>query len=113
MIVKQGDFIWLDFDPQAEHEQAKRRPALVISNSLFNQAGLAVVCPITSTPPKGGYHVVIPNPTEVKGTILINQAKSLDYRARKASFIEKCPELLLEDILERHSTIFSKDNNLE
>lgn len=106
MKLRQGDFIWLDFNPQIGKEQAKRRPALVISNDIFNQSGMAVVCPITSTPPRGGYHVSVPQSGEIGGTILVNQAKTLDCRARKALFIEKCPNWLLEDVLERYKTIF-------
>jgi mRNA interferase MazF len=99
-IPQKGDFISLCFDPQAGHEQKGRRPALVISNSLFNQkVGLAFVCPITNTVRGIPFHVKIPSSSILTGVVMVEQAKSVDFIARKAQFIEKSPEFVLNETL--------------
>ena len=86
-----GDIIMLDFDPQIGHEQKKRRPALVISANLFNELGLAVVCPITRTKPRHGFHLALPAHLQTRGCVMTEQIKSLDYVARAGQFIEAAP----------------------
>jgi mRNA interferase MazF len=97
-LPEQGDLAWINFDPQAGREQAKNRPALIVTASDFNAAtGLPVVCPVnraerpwrTRIPPVG---------TTTSGFIMIEQLKSLDWRARGAAFIERVPEALFEDV---------------
>jgi mRNA interferase MazF len=101
-LPKRGDFIWIDFDPQAGHEQMGNRPALVVSHDGFNQRmGFAFVCPISNTQRKNPFYVVIPEGEAVTGVIMTDQLRSLDFRARKAEFICECPELLLKDVLRR------------
>jgi mRNA interferase MazF len=101
-IPKRGDFIWIDFDPQAGHEQMGNRPALVISHDDFNeQMGFAYVCPISNTQRKNPFYVVIPTGEAVTGVIMTEQMRSLDFRARKATYKGDCPELLLQDCLRR------------
>ncbi len=117
-IPKRGDFIWIDFDPQAGHEQSAsrspevasgacvarlgNRPALVISHDDFNeQMGFAYVCPISNTQRKNPFYVVIPEGEAVTGVIMTEQMRSLDFRARKATYKGACPELLLQDCLRR------------
>jgi mRNA interferase MazF len=101
-IPKRGDFIWIDFDPQAGHEQMGNRPALVVSHDRFNQRmGFAFVCPISNTQRKNPFYVVIPEGQAVTGAIMTDQMRSLDFRARKANFISECPDLLLADVLRR------------
>jgi mRNA interferase MazF len=117
-IPKRGDFIWIDFDPQAGHEQSASRssevsseacvarlgnqPALVISHDNFNeQMGFAYVCPISNTQRKNPFYVVIPEGEAVTGVIMTEQMRSLDFRAKKATFKGVCPELLLQDCLRR------------
>jgi mRNA interferase MazF len=87
-IPERGDICWLTFDPQAGHEQTKRRPALIISERAFNTLGLAVVCPITTSRPKHGFHVELPNTLLTKGCVMTEQIKSLDFVIRKAEFVE-------------------------
>ena len=100
-IPQKGDFITLSFDPQSGHEQKGRRPAVVISNYLFNRhTGLAIVCPITNTDRKIPFHLAVPQPLPVTGFVMVDQVKSVDYVARKARFIEKAPDELVEDVLE-------------
>lgn len=101
-IPKRGDFIWISFDPQAGHEQMGNRPALVVSHEGFNQKmGFSFVCPISNTQRKNPFYVVIPEGEGVTGVIMTDQMRSLDFRARKASFIGECPDLLLQDVLRR------------
>jgi mRNA interferase MazF len=99
-LPRKGDFIYLSFDPQAGHEQKGRRPALVVSNDLFNKGtGLAMVCPITNTDRKIPFHLAIPETASLTGFVMVEQLKSYDYKARNVAFIEKAPEGLLEDVL--------------
>jgi mRNA interferase MazF len=99
-IPEKGDFITLSFDPQAGHEQKGRRPALIISNHLFNQAtGLAIACPITNTDRKIPFHLPVPTTSSLTGFVMVEQVKSIDYRARNARFVEKAPSELVEDVI--------------
>lgn len=90
-----GDIIWLDFGPQMGREQAKRRPALVVTEESFNRAsGFAVVCPLTSR--RKPYPFALPAVVDkIEGSVLVDQVKSLDWSVRKAAFHSKAsPELL-------------------
>jgi len=99
-IPRKGDFIALTFDPQSGHEQKGRRPALVVSNTLFNRhTGLALVCPITSTDREIPFHIRIPGDANLTGFVMVEQVKSVDYAARKARFIERASADLLEQAL--------------
>jgi mRNA interferase MazF len=89
-IPQKGDFVVLTFDPQSGHEQKGRRPAIVISNALFNQhTGLAIVCPITNTNRNFPFHVEVPKVSSLSGFIMVEQVKSVDFKQRKIKFIEK------------------------
>ena len=100
-VPQKGDFIALSFDPQSGHEQKGRRPALVVSNYLFNKhTGLAIVCPITNTNRNIPFHLPVPPPSSLTGFVMVDQIKSIDYMARKAKFIEKAPDELVEDVLD-------------
>lgn len=99
--AEQGDIIILDFNPQTGHEQKGRRPALVVSNKIFNQfTHLALVCPITNTKKGFPLHVPLDNRTKTTGVIMCEQIKSLDINARNASFVEKIPPDILEEVLD-------------
>jgi mRNA interferase MazF len=99
-VPKKGDFIAVTFDPQSGHEQSGRRPALVVSNTEFNEhTGLAIVCPLTSKERKFPFHVAVLNQIEVAGFVMVEQVKSIDYRARKAHHIGKASESLLDGVL--------------
>lgn len=90
---EQGDIVYLDFDPQAGHEQKDRRPALVISNNLFNRvSSLTMVCPITHTDRGHPFHLRLDERTRTDGVILCDQARMLDLNSRHASFVERAPE---------------------
>ena len=99
-VPQKGDFITLSFDPQSGHEQQGRRPALVVSNVLFNRhTGLVMVCPITNTDRKIPFHVPVPANTKLTGFVMVEQVKSVDYVSRKAKRIDKAPTELLEEVL--------------
>lgn len=99
-IPEKGDFVILSFDPQAGHEQRGRRPALVVSNTLFNRhTGLAMVCPITKTFRNIPFHVTVPDDLSLTGYIIVEQIKSVDYTSRQAQFVEKAPEFVLNEVL--------------
>jgi mRNA interferase MazF len=99
-VPEKGDFITLSFDPQSGHEQKGRRPALVISNFLFNKAtGLAIVCPVTNTNRNIPFHLPLPGASSLTGFVMAEQVKSVDYDARKARFVEKAPAQFVEDVV--------------
>ncbi len=99
-IPEKGDFITLSFDPQSGHEQKGRRPALVISNFLFNEAtGLAIACPVTNTNRKIPFHLPVPSLSSLTGFVMVEQVKSVDFNTRKAKFVEKAPTRFVEDVL--------------
>jgi len=91
-VPERGDIIVMDFDPQAGHEQMKRRPALVLSPATFNDTfGLAFVAPVTTKPRGHAFEVPLPPESDVKGVVLVQQLKSFDWRARRARFAGKAP----------------------
>ena len=99
-IPEKGDFVILTFDPQAGHEQRGRRPALVVSNTLFNRhTGLAMMCPITNTKRNTPFHVEVPLESSLTGYIMVEQIKSVDYASRQVRFVEKAPEFVLNEVL--------------
>ena len=100
-IPEQGDIILLEFDLQAGHEQKGKRPALVVSNNIFNRfTNMAIVCPITNTVKGFPLHVPLGGKTSTRGVIMCEQGKSLDLSARNATFIEKIPEDMLEEVVD-------------
>lgn len=99
-IPQKGDFIALTFDPQSGHEQKGRRPALVISNTLFNQkTGLAIACPVTHKDRNYPFHIKISGSISLTGFVMVDQVKSIDYNSRKVKFIERAPTELLNEVL--------------
>ena len=99
-VPAKGDVVAVSLDPQAGHEQKGRRPALVISNDLFNRrTGLAIVCPITNTRRNIPFHVALPEETSVTGFVMVEQVKSLNFRASRIKFIEKVPGPILNEAL--------------
>jgi mRNA interferase MazF len=97
-VPSRGDLIWLQFNPQAGHEQAGHRPALVISPTSYNRrVGLAVCCPVTSQVKGYPFEVLLPEGLGVEGAILSDQIKSLDWRVRKASRIGSVPADVLQE----------------
>jgi len=97
-VPARGDLIWLQFNPQAGHEQAGHRPAVVISPSSYNRrVGLALCCPVPSQVKGYPFEVLLPQGLGVEGAILSDQIKSLDWRARKARRIGNLPGDVLQE----------------
>ena len=100
-MVRQGDIIKLNFNPQAGHEQAGYRPALVISNDFFNQkTNLTIVCPITNTNNKFPLHIPLDDRTVTTGVVLCEHVKALDLNARAYRVAEQIPEDLLRMVID-------------
>jgi mRNA interferase MazF len=99
-IPQKGDFIAVTFEPQSGHEQKGRRPALVVSNTLFNeQTGLAIVCPLTTTNRRYPFHVEVTDNPHINGFIMVEQVKSIDFHARKIKLIGKASDDVLDVVL--------------
>ena len=100
-MVRQGDIIKVNFNPQAGHEQTGYRPALVVSNNFFNQkTNLAIVCPITNTNNRFPLHLPLDDRTATTGVILCEHLKSLDLRARSYHIVEQLPKDLLQKAID-------------
>ena len=85
-IPNRGDAVWITLDPQAGHEQAGRRPALVLSPSAYNgRVGLALFCPITTQVKGYPFEVPLPRGAAVSGVVGADQVKSLDWRAQSGA----------------------------
>ena len=105
-VPDRGDLIWIEFMPQAGHEQSGRRPALVLSPKSYNiPRGLVIVCPISNR--VGGYdfEVAFRSESGISGVVLSDQIKSLDWRARYAQHIGKTSPDLMNEVLENISTL--------
>ncbi len=109
-VPKRGDAVWLDFDPQAGHEQSGRRPAVILSSRSYNtKVGLAIVCPITTHRKGYPFEVSIPVTAAIEGVVLSDQLKSLDWRRRSAAFICSLPRDAVREILNKVSVLLSPD----
>jgi len=105
-IPDRGDVIWISLDPQAGHEQAGRRPVLVLSPAAYNgKVGLAILCPITNQIKGYPFEVEIPSGLTVSGVILADQVKFLDWKAREAEFICKLPSDKTKEVQKKLSTL--------
>ena len=101
-VPDRGDVIWLTLDPRAGHEQAGRRPALVLSPAAYNaKVGLLVACPVTGRVKGYPFEVTLPPGLPVSGAVLADQPRSLDWRERKASRLCRVPDDVLARVLGR------------
>ncbi|MGI8509555.1 MAG: endoribonuclease MazF [Gemmatimonadaceae bacterium] len=101
-VPDRGDVVWLDFDPQAGHEQAKRRPAVVLSPAAYNgRTSLALCCPVTSQSKAYPFEVALPTGGQVRVVVLADQVRSLDWRARRATYVDALPAPALAQVLAR------------
>lgn len=97
-----GDVVWITLAPQAGHEQAGRRPAVVLSPANYNgKVGLALMCPITSRIKGYPFEVIVPDGLPITGAILSDQVKSLDWRARQAERICTLPQPVVTEALQK------------
>lgn len=108
-VPERGDIVWITLNPQAGHEQAGRRPALVLSPRAYNgKVGLAILCPVTSQIKKYPFEVLVPDGLNIGGVILSDQVKSLDWKARQAEFVCQLPASTLEEVLQKLGTLIGQ-----
>lgn len=106
-IPKQGDIVYLNFNPQSGHEQKGKRPALIVSNEVFNAGlGLAFACPITNTDRGYSFHIKLEG-LKTTGFVMCEQMKSVDYKARQVSFVEQADSEVVETALALLGSIVS------
>ncbi|MGE4271254.1 MAG: endoribonuclease MazF [Desulfitobacterium sp.] len=99
-VPKRGDIVWIQLNPQVGHEQQGTRPALVLSAQEYNsRTGMGIFCPITSRVKGFPFEVRLPEELEIRGVVLVDQIKSLDWKGRNASFICKAPKETVEDVI--------------
>jgi len=104
-VPDQGDIIYFNFSPSVGREQKGLRPGIVISRIFLNQAsGLAVVCPITSKQKFYPFEVLIKT-DKISGVVLVDQARSVDYVARKFEFIAYAKEEIISEIKAKFLTL--------
>jgi mRNA-degrading endonuclease toxin of MazEF toxin-antitoxin module len=108
-VPRRGDIVRLAFDPASGHEQQGTRPALILSPEAFNRFGLALACPITRGGAfSRGKHWTVPLTgmgLATDGVVLCNQARTVDWKARKAAFVEAVPGELVADVIARFATL--------
>jgi mRNA interferase MazF len=105
-IPGRGDIVWITLNPQAGHEQAGRRPAVVLSPRSYNaKVGLAVLCPVTNQVKGYPFEVTLPSGSPVAGAVLSDQVKSLDWRSRQAEWICSLPPLVMDEVLGKLRTL--------
>ena len=100
-VPDRGDLIWLEFMPQAGHEQSGRRPALILSSKSYNRPrGLALLCPISSRVAGYDFEVEVQSDTSITGVVLSDQVKSLDWNARYAEYAGKVDPTVVDQVVE-------------
>lgn len=107
MTVQRGQIVWVSFNPQKGHEQAGRRPAVVISPARYNALSHCVlVCPITSNTTPWPWKVILPEDQEVSGAVLVDQVKSIYAKVRGLTLTQQhvAPDVI-EEILARLATL--------
>ena len=101
-VPDRGDVVWITLSPQAGHEQAGRRPAVVLSPAAYNgKVGLAIFSPITNQIKGYPFEVRIPAGLVVTGVVLADQVKSLDWRARNAELVCNLPGATVGEVLHK------------
>ncbi len=107
-IPDRGDLVWLNFNPQAGHEQAGHRPALVLSPREYNEkSSVALFCPITSTVKGYPFEVELPHGAPIGGAVLADQVRSLDWRARPLTFAAVAPRQVVTETLGKLNALLS------
>lgn len=92
-IPKQGDIVFLDFKPTKGHEQTGYRPGIVVSNNVFNEnTKMALICPITNNLKEFPTHYILENSKNIKGSVLCEHIRSIDYESRNVRFVEKASD---------------------
>ena len=108
-VPRCGDAVWITLNPQAGHEHAGRRPAVVLSPQTYNiKTGLAILCPITSQIKGYPFEVLLPAKLPLGGAILSDQVKSLDWQARNAELICALPNEIISEVLQKLGTLLEQ-----
>jgi mRNA interferase MazF len=103
-----GDLVWLNFTPQAGHEQAGHRPALILSPRSYNaKVGLALMCPVTTAVKGYPFEVRLPDGAKVSGVVLADQVRCLDWRARGATAADKAPAAVVAEVIAKLGTLLA------
>ena len=107
-VPQRGDVVWITLNPQSGHEQAGRRPAVVLSPGIYNEkVELVMLCPITNQIKGYPFEVIIPDGLPVSGVILADQIKSLDWRVRDAEWICTLLPRVVVEVLQKLGTLLS------
>ncbi len=107
-VPQRGDVVWITLNPQSGHEQAGRRPAMVLSPAIYNEkVELAILCPVTNQIKGYPFEVLMPDGLPVSGVILADQVKSLDWRIRDAEWICTLPPRVVVEVLQKLGTLLS------
>jgi len=109
--MKQGDIIWVDFDPTKGREQAGYRPAVVISQTAYNQKRkLVFICPITNSTRPLRFRVLLDDRTQTQGDVICEQVRVIDLLVRKCKVVEQLPQDLLKQVLKAVALIISLED---
>ena len=107
-VPERGDIVWLNFNPHSGHEQAGKRPAIVLSPKKYNEkTGLDLFCPITSQIKGYPFEVKLPEKCEIQGVVISDQIKSLDWKSINIEFITKAPAVVLKEVLSKLSLLIT------
>ncbi len=107
-VPRCGDVVWITLNPKAGHEQAGRRPAVVLTPKTYNsKVGLAILCPITNQIKGYPFEVLLPAGLPIAGAILSDQVRSLDWHARNAELIYTLSVETISEILQKLSTLLA------
>ena len=108
-VPQRGDVAWISLNPQAGHEQAGRRPAVIVSPGSYNaKTGLALLCPITSQVKGYPFEVRLPEGLPATGAVLSDQVKCLDWRARQAELLCRLPPETIDEVLQKLATLVTQ-----
>lgn len=98
-IPSKGDIVWVNFTPQSGHEQKGHRQAVVVSPKLYNEnSSMVVVCPITSNISSWPWKVMLPDNSEVKGAVLVDQVRSIDRVTRKVKIVGAASQDVMAEV---------------
>lgn len=110
-VPERGDIVWMVLEPRVGHEQSGRRPVIVISpKELALHTNITVICPITSKIIGLPYEVILAD-TKTSGAILPFHVRSVDFRIRKAKYIEKAPEDILNKTVRGVQNVITEEQS--
>jgi mRNA interferase MazF len=111
-VPQRGDIVWINFDPQAGHEQRGRRPALVLSPAAYNRkVELGIFCPVTGQAKGYAWEVALPTGLGVTGVILADQIKSLGWKERRVEFAARLPPEVLDEVLDKTLALIDPEDD--